>query len=391
MIQRQLTLLLFASVFSSNVLLAQTETKPRPAPNPRVLDQEQWKQVDDSIKRGLEWLSKQQNADGSFETLELGQPAVTALCVMAFLAQGESPVNGRYQKQLTKAIDYIASQQQPNGLVAILAPNAVPIPRVFRNSSTGQHAAYNHGISSIALTESYGQCDPEQAKRLMPVIEKAIAATLEMQRWPKRKKDQVGGWRYVHNREPGLDSDLSITGWQLMFLRSARNAGFELPEESIDSAVEYVESCFLKRGDRQVHAYLGSNVHKCTRAMAGAGVLALAHAGKHNSKEAALSGEWILKHDFSNYNNDRAPYAATGHKDRYHYGALQCSQAMFQLGGKYWDEFFPILVDALLTNQEANGSWPPERRESDYGSCYSTALSILSMSVPNQMLPIFQR
>ena len=64
---------------------------------------------------------------------------------------------------------------------------------------------------------------------------------------------------------------------------------------------------------------------------------------------------------------------------------------MYQLGGKYWEKFFPTLVKALLANQKADGSWPPEKKEKQYGNCYSTALCILSLSVPNQMLPIFQR
>ena len=77
--------------------------------------------------------------------------------------------------------------------------------------------------------------------------------------------------------------------------------------------------------------------------------------------------------------------------DRYHYGAVVCSQAMFQLGGKFWKQFFPPLVDTLLANQKADGSWPRDRSDRRYGNCYSTSLSILSLTVPNQMLPIFQR
>ena len=176
-----------------------------------------------------------------------------------------------------------------------------------------------------------------------------------------------------------------------MFLRSARNAGFDFPAKSIDSGVQFVERCFLKQKDRQFFGYLEDYPTLCTRAMAGAGIVALAHAGKHDSKEAVLSGDWLLKHNFSNYNDDEPLFGAQTHRDRYHYGAFHCSQAMFQLGGKYWDQFFPILVEALLTNQQVDGSWPPELREKAYGSCYSTSLSILSMSVPNQILPIFQR
>jgi hypothetical protein len=64
---------------------------------------------------------------------------------------------------------------------------------------------------------------------------------------------------------------------------------------------------------------------------------------------------------------------------------------MYQLGGKYWDDFFPVLVDALLANQRADGSWPPDKHTPQFGNCYSTALCILSLTVHNQMLPIFQR
>ena len=378
---------------STNVLLAQEAVEIRSAPDSRVLGDEQWKQLDDSVQKGLQWLATQQEEDGSFKTLDSGQPAVTSFCLMAFLAQGESPADGKYQKQLAKAIDFIIKQQKANGLIATTAPNEVPIPRDVEHANIGQTSAYNHAISSLALCEAYGQCKPEQAKKLAPVIEKAIETTLTMQRWGGKTAKDEGGWRYLGVPWPNNDSDLSITGWQLMFLRSAKNSGFDVPQKSIDAAVTYVGHCFLTDKNRQVHSYkTGPNAEiACTRAMAGAGVLALAHAGKHESKEAVASGEWILKHDFSKYNDDTPVFNSAWFADRYHYGAVLCTQAMYQLGGKYWEKFFPTLVKALLANQKADGSWPPEKKEKQYGNCYSTALCILSLSVPNQMLPIFQR
>lgn len=90
---------------STNVLLAQEAVEIRSAPDSRVLGDEQWKQLDDSVQKGLQWLATQQEEDGSFKTLDSGQPAVTSFCLMAFLAQGESPADGKYQKQLAKAIE----------------------------------------------------------------------------------------------------------------------------------------------------------------------------------------------------------------------------------------------------------------------------------------------
>ena len=386
------------AIFSANLLLAQAPEETRRAPSTNVLSENQWKQVDKSVRRGLQWLVTQQRKDGSFKTHERAQPAVTSFCVMAFLAQGESPADGQYQQQLAKAVDFIIDQQKPNGLIARVGPDAVPIPRDWytiegpENSNIPNRIAvtsvYNHAISALALSEAYGQCNSEQAKKMAPVIEKAIAATLEMQRWGGKKSKNKGGWRYLTKRREG-DSDLSVSGWQLMFLRSARNAGFDVPTESIDKAVNYIEKCYWKDRNRQVHIYMAGNRDKVTRSMAGAGILAMAHAGKHNSTQAIASGDCLLKYDFSKYDSEKAPYGRR--PDRYHYGAVLCTQGMYQLGGKYWEQFFPKLANAFLANQKEDGSWLTGGQDKPYGSCYSTSLSILSLSVPNQMLPIFQR
>ena len=114
-------ILLIAILPASNAL-AQVEPETRQAPNAKILTEKQWKQVDESVERGLQWLATQQQEDGSFKTLDMGQPAITSLCLMAFLAQGESPADGQYQKQLANAVDYIIAQQKPNGLIAKTAP-----------------------------------------------------------------------------------------------------------------------------------------------------------------------------------------------------------------------------------------------------------------------------
>ena len=394
----QAAFILLTTIVSVSTMLAQDELKPRQAPSRKVLTEKQWKQLDESVERGLKWLATQQQENGSFKAVERGQPAVTSFCLMAFLAQGESPADGQYQQQLTKAIDFITEQQKPNGLIAAVAPSAVPIPRDYQTVEAPQFArtpntvsitaVYNHAISALALCEAYGQCTPAQAEKMGPVIEKAIAASLEMQRWDGKVKKNVDGWRYLIKRKEN-DSDLSVTGWQLMFLRSARNAGFDVPAESINGAVEYIENCFWENQDRRVHVYLAGNGSKATRAMAGAGILALAHAGRHNSKQAVASGNFLLEHDYSEYDSEKAPYGRPA--DRYHYGAVLSTQGMYQLAGKHWEQFFPKLANAFLANQQAGGSWLTKGRDQPYGSCYSTSLSILSLTVPNQMLPIFQR
>ena len=264
-----LAILFLLTMIAPGSLFAQVEMGQRSQPELGLLNEQKVKQLDASVKKGLAWLISQQNDDGSFKAIELGQPAVTALCVMAFLANGETPNDGKYRANVKRAIDYIANQQKPNGLLARIGPRRVPITRNYQEvvntdavtaklnlkpNAIVTTAVYNHAISALALCEAYGQCDDEQTKKIGPVIEKAIAATLEMQKWKRKREKDVGGWRYLSVIFP-QDADLSVTGWQLMFLRSARNAGFEVPQKSIDHAVKYVQRCFLDHKDRLVHSY----------------------------------------------------------------------------------------------------------------------------------------
>ena len=65
---------------------------------------------------------------------------------------------------------------------------------------------------------------------------------------------------------------------------------------------------------------------------------------------------------------------------------------MFQLGGDYWKEFYLVLLPVLMENQRSDGSWEPEAKyENELGETYSTALAVLSLTPPYQLLPVYQR
>jgi hypothetical protein len=304
--------------------------------------------------------------------------------MMAFIAHGHVPGKGPYGTLLERATDYVLSCQQQNGLLTKLGPYGPVINRQVGHE-IGGCATYNHAISSLVVSEVYGMSPASRARRLEAAIRKALVATLEMQVWPKDSPADRGGWRYVDNFDD-VESDLSVTGWQLMFLRSARNAGFEVPTDRIDDAVAFVKRSF--DGRQGVFIYSTRRPSR-TRSMAGAGILALAHAGFHNSEEARRAGDWLLAHGFERYNATMPGQSS----DRYHYGLFTCCQAMYQLGGKYWEQFYPPAVEAVLANQQTDGSWPVDSQYHDapYGNAYSTALVVIMLGAPNQLLPIYQR
>ena len=377
MIHRPVTIAL-ASLLTASALTAAvgqniTQDDRDPA---SVLTAQQWQQVDRSIDRALAWLATQQQPDGSFLSLPEGQPAVTSLCVLAFLARGHLPGEGQYGSQLSGAIEYVISCQHRSGMISAIVPDG---QRDYYNSGP---AAYNHAIAGLMLSEVYGMTDADTAERIRETIERAVRYMVGRQIVSQPPRRNRGGWRYF--RPPISDADLSVTSWQIKFLRSAKNAGFDVPAESIDRAVQYTQRCFDPRYGTFV--YETGRTHKPTRAMAGSGILTLSLAGLHDSPLARAAGQWILRHPFDRYN------VSIGEKDRYHYGAYYCSQAMYQLGGDYWAQFYPRLVRVLLRHQQRDGPWAPDSlNDGRFGSTYTTALMVLALAPPYQILPIFQR
>lgn len=380
--------LLVTCLLMAAAILARAQQPPRESPSD-VLSANDWRRVDQAVERALEWLASEQLSNGSFPTLETGQPGVTSLCIMAFVSHGHVPGEGRYGKLLERATDFVLSCQKDNGLITQLGPDGPLQNRNVPEHEIGVCAAYNHAISSLVLSETYGMSREERAARIQRAVERSLRVSLEMQRWPKDRPDDVGGWRYIDDPDD-VDSDLSVTGWELMFLRSARNAGFDVPPKPIADAIEYVRRCYAPElGTFEYEIGLADDQSRC---MAGAGILALAHAGYHKSEEAQRSGQWLLTYDFKNYNVS-IPFNQQWVHDRYHYGLFNSCQGMYQLGGEYWKEFFPPTVATLLENQQPDGSWPSDSHWHDgqFGSAYTTALVVMTLGAPNQLLPVFQR
>ena len=66
---------------------------------------------------------------------------------------------------------------------------------------------------------------------------------------------------------------------------------------------------------------------------------------------------------------------------------------MYQLGGRHWEQFYPRVVRTLVENQQPDGAWEAESHFHDgqFGNAYTTALMVMALGAPNQLLPVFQR
>jgi hypothetical protein len=359
-------------------LAHQCRAQDKSAARKDLLSAAEWRRLDRSVDSGLKFLAAQQSADGSFRTLPTGQPAITGLVVLAFLSRGHLPDQGPYGEQMTRAIDFVLSMQRADGLMCNL-----PVESSYTQTGVSHTGMYSHGIAGLMLGEVYGMTNEKQLERIRPALKKAIAFSRAWQTKRKRQSVDKGGWRYLVPYASN-DSDLSVTAWQLMFLRSAKNAEFDVPKQFIDDATDYVRGCFDKRLGTFIYA--GSE-RRPSGGIVGGGIVALTLSGEFQSERVKAAGNWILQNRGRGYN-------ARGHhgSDRYHYAIYYSSQAMFQLGGEYWSTWFPELMETLLRNQRDDGGWDAESvRDGPYGRAYTTSLAILALTPQYQILPIYQR
>lgn len=335
--------------------------------------------LDASVDRGLEYLAGKQisrgaatamgrpELTGSFEEpASIGNTGVTSLAVMAFLARGHLPGRGRYGEVINRGIDYLLTQQLDNGLL---------VSNDRRGRTTG--LMYEHSISTLLLGEVSGMVDPVRQQKVDNVLARALLVLLQAQKVPKSEAN-TGGWRYT----PGTtDSDLSLTGWSIMALRAAKLNGAAIPDEHIEMAVSYILNCHTREGG---FSYLPGGSTGST-SMTGVAVLCLELCGEHGNEDLLAAGEFILSRPPRMVGPDGSPV-----RFRY-YAWYYCGQAMFQLGGKYWKEFAPIMYDSLLADQNPDGSWHYSNKILAYNTTYPTSLAILTLTVSARQLPIYQR
>jgi hypothetical protein len=135
------------------------------------------------------------------------------------------------------------------------------------------------------LAEVSGMVPERQAVPTRRALEKAVRLILQAQVVPK-PENQRGGWRYAPQ---SADSDLSVTAWQLLALRAAKDIGCDVPAENIEMAVGYVKRCCGRDG-RGFGYQPGQG---STLVLSGTGLLALQVCGEEDSAEVHRTAAFL--------------------------------------------------------------------------------------------------
>ncbi len=356
--KRLLVIALFPGFMGTSAAIAQSPEKrdqSTDASGRRLVTQP----TQQAITQGLAWLASRQHEDGSFWSGQnyRKEVAVTALAGMAFIADGHLPNKGRYGREVSKAVEFLLSCVQPNGLI------------VDRESASSG-PMYGHGFSTLFLAEVYGTTTDDRIRKSLVSAVNLIVAS----------QNEEGGWRY---HPDSAEADISVTVSQVMALRAARNCGIAVPKQTIDRAVDYVKRC--QNAD-------GGFMYQLTRRgesgfpRSAAGVVALQSAGIYDGREVEKGLAYLTRH---------TPRPGVfRYQSYYFYGHYYGTQAMWQAGGDMWERWYPAIRDELLSGQKnMMAGQKPLAFWADATVCdeYGTAMALLVLQMPNNYLPIFQR
>jgi hypothetical protein len=315
------------------------------------------KPVDEAVDRALAWLAKAQARNGSFRGSYGTTTAVIGLAGMAFLSKGYTPGSGPYGDTINRAINAVLGAQRKNGCL---------------DSGRGRGGMYSHCIGTLLLSEVSGMVDPARQKKIDEALPRALKVILSAQQIKKHPMYQ-GGWRYKPNSR---DSDISVSGWALMALRSARLNGAPVGKDAIDDAVKFILRCRHEPsgGFRYQPRRSGAGL-----ARTGVALLCLELTGHHGEEPARKAGDFVLK------SIQRGRFLRGSHP---FYTLYYCSQGMFQLGDKYWEEFAERMFKHMLESQHHDGYWKGGRSQPP---AYATSMTVLALTVTYRQLPIYQR
>ena len=324
-------------------------------------------QTEAAVARGLEWIARRQNDDGSWSLHEFhrapgaggkgsgmgserSRMAGTALALLPFLGAGQSHLEGKYPDEVFHGLKWMLENQGADG--------------DLRGAGSGR--MYAHGLAAIVLAEAYALTGDDQLREPAQLALNYIA----------HAQHSAGGWRYA----PGQPGDTSVVGWQLMALQSGRMGGLRVPRRTFDRAANFLDSV-QRDSDGGRYAYMpGRNA---THVMTAQALLSRQYLGWPKSHPGLRDGARFLLEEHPPSKDSFDPY--------YWYYA---TQVLHHMGGDLWRQWNArmrrVLVDTQETTGHEAGSWAPRGPFSDRGGrLFTTSLAVCTLEVYYRHLPLY--
>jgi len=262
---------------------------------------------------------------------------------------------------------------------------------------------YTNGLACLALSEAYGM-----GKN--PEVKKAAQEAVE---YLQEAQHQYMAWTYYADKNEHARNDTSVTGWQVMALKSAKLAGLKVDTQAFDGAMNWLNvGQDLPKGVNEapsdyeggMMAYGGTKLalEGKSQSMTAAAAMMRLFLGQKTDHPGILGPCNLMKREKNVGGGpiwvpctDPYPPACPGKGIDFYYWYYG-TFAMFQMGGEHWKIWNEHLKGTVLPlqckNGELDGSWDPigGGRIPDGGRVFSTALAVLCLEVYYRYLPLYR-
>ncbi len=320
-----------------------------------------------AVVKGLRWLKKNQNKDGSWG--DRNHCGMTALAVLAYLGHCDTPDSREFGETVTKGITFLINYSLEND------------GRFVKD--TTQHAwVYETPMVAYALAESYTFCS-----NLGITIPNLEEVTKRVGDWMLSKQHRSGSWDYGYDTRGQRGGDNSIGFWHIQALKACMHTGIwekRIFNTPINRALRYIADTQQRDG---AIGYRANADRK--PGLTGGGLLAYQMWGRSDDRVAQRAADHVIGLTKFNYNSP------TGNLYDHYYNA----QAMINVGGSHWEKYNAIFRDQVLQNQNEDGSWkiPGGGKQIAHGGyftaqhksaeVYRTCLNIFMLEVYYRFLP----
>jgi hypothetical protein len=324
-----------------------------------------------AVERGLAWLAATHETQpgGGFPPAGAKQYAplaTTALGALAYMAAGNTPGRGPYSARLEAAVDYLLARVDR-------APDS-PLQGFISDAGRDPLSrTHGHGYATLALSQAFtlSPRTPRGAS-LREALELAVFRT-------ERSQGLEGGWGYEPVR--GLDHEGSVTITLVQGLRAAKDAGIHVEPAVIHKAEEYVQKS--QKEDGSFRYRLGDD--RSSVALTAAALATLQATGKYTGKLVS-SGFDYLERELAAREADVG--TDQGEMYRPHYERLYLALSLWQHPDpRVFERWYQRTARELIATQGQDGAWSSDY----YGQCYATAINLLVLTLPDELLPAFQR
>ena len=315
----------------------------------------------------MDWLAASQSKDGrwdvdGFEGAEAcggrGNQAdadvgITGFTLLAFLGAGYTHVDGKHQQTVKAAIDWIRAGMKPNGDLR----------------RGGQ--MYDQAMATTALCEAISLTGDN---RLLPVAKRAVQFILDAQ-------NPGAAWRY----NPQEDNDTSVTGWQILALKSAELAGITIPQKHYHWTELWLDQV---RSGEEGGLYLYRAGHAVTPVMTAEGWFCQLFMGEQaKTRGQQESTDYVMQH--LPVWTLEVPGAINFYY--WYYATLALHLSGSESFGIWNDALTTALLKGRITEGPAAGTWDPVSHIGVRGGrIYSTAVATLCLEVYYRFLPFYK-